>query len=201
LRLPRAGITVAVPDTMPLKIVQYGDPVLRKKGAPVTKFDARLARLADDMVEAMHAARGIGLAAQQVGLPVQLTVIDLRGSESPSSWLLDGATPPLELIMPMALVNPMVEATPKPTTVYEEGCLSFPDIHGDVVRPDHIRVEFQDTKGQRHVMECTGLLSRCIQHEVDHLHGVLYIDRMAKDVRDGLGEVLKKLKRANRPKR
>jgi peptide deformylase len=179
---------------MPLKIVHYGDPVLRKKGRPVRTFDAALARLADDMIEAMHAAAGIGLAAQQVGLPMQLCVIDLRLTDTPFSWVLDGASPPLDLVMPMILVNPVIEAEPKPTTTYEEGCLSFPGINGDVVRPDRITVRFQDVRGHAHEMKCTGLLSRCVQHEVDHLGGVLFIDRMTKRVVAELEDDLKKFK-------
>jgi peptide deformylase len=185
---------------MPLKIVQYGDPVLRKKGRPVAGFDAKLAKLAADMVETMHLAEGIGLAAQQIGLALQLCVIDLRGTETPSTWLLDGSSPPLDLIMPMALVNPTVEVVREPTTSYEEGCLSFPGVRGDVVRPDRARVRFQDVQGHIHELTCTGLLSRCVQHEIDHLNGVLFIDRMSKATLALLEESLKELKAGLRPK-
>ena len=188
-------------DTMALTIVHYGDPILKKKGTPVTVFDKKLAKLADDMVETMHEAEGIGLAAQQVGLAIQLCVIDLRPTESDFSYKLDGSSPPLDLIMPMALVNPVVEAVPEATDKYEEGCLSFPDIRGDVIRPDTIRVRFQDLHGQKHEMVCDGLLSRCVQHEVDHLNGVLFIERMSKAVLAKLEPQLKELKKASRPKK
>lgn len=183
---------------MPLKIVHYNDPILRKKGAPVTAFNATLKKLAEHMTEAMHAAEGIGLAAQQVGQALQLCVIDLRPAEAKFNWSYDGARLPLELFMPLALVNPEVAAVPEPETVYEEGCLSFPGIRGDVVRPDEITVKFKDVTGHAHVLQCDGLLARCVQHEVDHLNGVLYIDRMAKDVLALLEPELKALKKQTR---
>lgn len=188
-------------DTMALKIVHYGDPILKKKGQPIAEFDKKLAKLADDMVAMMHEAEGIGLAAQQIGLALQVCVIDLRPTESDFAYKLDGSSPPLDLIMPMALVNPVVEVVPEPTDKYEEGCLSFPEIRGEVVRPDTIRVRFQDVHGQKHEMICDGLLSRCIQHEVDHLNGVLFIERMSKAVLAKLEPQLKELKKASRPKK
>ena len=183
---------------MPLTIVRFNAPVLRKKGAKVTTFNAALAELAAGMVEAMHVAEGIGLAAQQVGHAIQLCVVDLRPAEAEFDWVYDGIRPPLELFMPLTLVNPEVSIVPEPTTVYEEGCLSFPQIRGDVVRPDEISVKFQDAAGHAHVLHCNGLLSRCVQHEVDHLNGVLYIDRMEKDVLATLEPELKALKKQTR---
>lgn len=183
---------------MPLKIVHFNHPVLRKKGAAVVRFDAALRQLAEDMVETMHEAHGIGLAAQQIGEAIQLCVVDLRETEAKFDWELDGARTPLDLIMPMALANPVIAAVPEPTTVYEEGCLSFPKITGDVVRPDAITVTFQDVGGQPHTLRCTGLLSRCIQHEADHLNGILFIDRMGKDVLTAIEPAVKALKKATR---
>jgi len=180
---------------MLLPIVHYGDPVLRKRGEPVTVFDVKLAKLADDMLATMHAARGIGLAAQQVGRAIQLCVVDLRDTESEFTYELDGRKPPVELIMPMAIVNPKIEAEPEPTTITDEGCLSFPEIRGDVVRPDRIWVHFQDVQGHLHTLTCNGLLSRCIQHEADHLNGVLFIDRMDKKTLAKLDPALKALKK------
>ncbi len=183
---------------MVLKIVHFNEPVLRKKGAKVTVFNKALGQLADDMIETMHEAEGIGLAAQQIGQAIQLCVVDLRPSEAEFDWEFDGARPPLELFMPMAIVNPELTVVPKPTTSYEEGCLSFPDIRGDVIRPDEVTVKFQDTAGHAHVLRCNGLLSRCIQHEVDHLNGVLYIDHMEKDVLALIDPELKALKKQTR---
>lgn len=183
---------------MLLKIVHFNEPVLRKKGAKVTAFNAALGRLAADMIETMHEAEGIGLAAQQVNQAIQLCVVDLRPAEAKFDWEYDGARLPLELFMPLILVNPAVTIVPEPETIYEEGCLSFPQIRGDVVRPDEITVKFQDAAGQAHVLRCNGLLSRCVQHEVDHLNGVLYIDRMDQEVLTLIDPELKALKKQTR---
>ncbi len=183
---------------MVLPIVQYNAPVLRQKGEPVTTFDSALARFAQDMIESMHAAGGIGLAAQQVGVARQICVIDLTGTSREFTWELDGAKAPLELIMPMALINPTFQVRPGDDTIYEEGCLSFPQIHGDVQRPDAINVSFQDLAGIRHTLVCDGLFARCIQHEVDHLNGVLFIDRMPKRVRQAIDADVKDLARRTR---
>ncbi len=183
---------------MVLPIVQYNAPVLRQKGEPVTTFDSALARFAQDMIESMHAAGGIGLAAQQVGVARQICVIDLTGTSREFTWELDGAKAPLELIMPMVLINPTFQVRPGDDTIYEEGCLSFPQIHGDVQRPDAINVSFQDLAGIRHTLVCDGLFARCIQHEVDHLNGVLFIDRMPKRVRQAIDADVKDLARRTR---
>jgi peptide deformylase len=183
---------------MPLTIVQFNEPILRKKGAKITAFNAALKHLAEEMIETMHAAEGIGLAAQQIGQAIQLCVIDLRPAESKFDWEYDGARPPLELFMPLTLVNPEVTVVPEPETIYEEGCLSFPHIRGDVVRPDEITVKFKDAAGHPHVLHCNGLLARCVQHEVDHLNGVLFIDHMEKDVLAELEPELKTLKKRTR---
>jgi peptide deformylase len=183
---------------MPLRIVQFNEPILRKKGVKISAFNAALKRLAEDMIDAMHGAEGIGLAAQQVGQAIQLCVVDLRPVEAKFDWEYDGTRPPLELFMPLALVNPEISVVPDPETVYEEGCLSFPQIRGDVVRPDEIAVKFKDTSGHAHVLRCTGLLARCIQHEVDHLNGILYIDHMDKETLAAIDPELKALKKRTR---
>lgn len=184
--------------SVPLPIVRYNDPVLRQKGAKVTKFDPALAALADDMVATMHAAEGIGLAAQQIGRALQLCVVDLRDAKRDFTWELDGAKPPLELFMPLALANPVVTALPSDETLYEEGCLSFPGIRGDVVRPDAVLVEFLDLSGVPHTLTCTGLLGRCVQHEADHLNGVLFIDLMDKKTRGNIDDAVKALAKETR---
>ncbi len=178
---------------MPLAIVHYNAPVLRQKGEPVTRFDADLAAFGTQMVATMHAARGIGLAAQQVGRAIQFCVLDLRDTDRDFSWELDGAQTPLELIMPMMMANPKVEILPSAKTSYEEGCLSFPEIRGDVSRPDLIRVTFQDVQGGSHTLLCNGLFGRCVQHEVDHLNGTLFIDRMDKGMRRKIERDIKAL--------
>ena len=167
---------------MDLEIVLYGEKILRQTGSPVEKFDSDLRELFDAMVVAMGKAEGIGLAAQQIGKALQFCVVDLRGMDPDFDYTYDGAKPPLDLIMPMAICNPRIDILDPRETVYEEGCLSFPDIRGDIDRPDWIRCTFQDIDGVDHVIECNGLLGRCIQHEVDHLNGVLFIDRMKRKV-------------------
>ena len=170
---------------MTLAIVQYNSPVLRKKGEKITAYDAALRKLAADMIDTMHAAPGIGLAAQQIGRAIQLCVVDLRKSDSEYSLTLDGLKQPPEVLMPLILANPVVAPVPGAAEeVFEEGCLSFPEIRGDVTRPEAITVTYNDERGGRHMMTCDGLLARCIQHEVDHLNGVLFIDYISKLKRD-----------------
>lgn len=184
---------------MPLRIVHYNEPVLRAKGEKVTVFDAALARLADEMIATMDDAGGIGLAAQQIGRALQFCVVDLRGSDAEFSYEIDGARPPLDLFMPLVIANPQITIQPgSPETTFEEGCLSFPKIRGDVVRPDAITVTFQDERGIPHTLTCDGLLSRCIQHEVDHLNGILFIERMDKKTRAKIDDEVKALAKETR---
>jgi len=180
---------------MALEIVHYGHHILHRQGKPVEAFDEALASLKTEMAQTMDAAAGIGLAAQQVGLALRFCVVDLRGVEIDFAYTLDGASPPLELFMPLGLCNPVVEVLePREKVVYEEGCLSFPDIRGDVERPDRIRCSFREVDGSPHVLECDGLLSRCIQHEVDHLNGVLFIERMRRGVLKKIQPAISQLK-------
>jgi peptide deformylase len=179
---------------MSLRIVHYNESVLHRKGVRITTFDNALAHLAQEMIATMHEAGGIGLAAQQVGRALQLCVVDLRDAEAKFNWKLDGAKPPLDLFMPMTIANPEITVVPgTDETVYEEGCLSFPKIRADVVRPDAITVKFQDEHGVPHTLACDGLFSRCIQHEVDHLNGVLFIERMDKKARASIDDAVKTL--------
>lgn len=179
---------------MALRIVHYNEPVLRRKGEKVSVFDSALARLKEEMVETMHQAAGIGLAAQQIGRALQFCVVDLRESDADFTWELDGKKLPLDLFMPLALANPQITVTRgTEETLYEEGCLSFPKIRGDVARPDAITVAFHDERGVPHTLRCDGLLSRCIQHETDHLNGVLFIDRMDKKTRGSIDDAVKAL--------
>lgn len=181
-----------------LEIVHYGNPILRKKGKPIAQFNDDLKRLGKDMIEAMQAAEGIGLAAQQVDLALRLCVVDLREGDWEFDYRLNGGVYPLDLIMPLVLINPEVTAIPDPVTTTSEGCLSFPEIHGDIDRPDRIDVRFKDLDGHDNHLSCNGLLSRCVQHEVDHLNGVLFIDRMRKSSLLEIEQDLKQLKKATR---
>jgi peptide deformylase len=187
---------------MSLEIVHYNDPVLRKKGEKITAFDEALASLADKMINTMHEARGIGLAAQQVGRPLQLFVVDLRGTEAEFEWNIDGAKTPLELFMPMVVANPKITVAKKtPTASLEEGCLSFPEIRGDVVRAESLTARFQDAAGLHHTLECTGLLARCVLHEADHVNGILFIDRMEKAARAAVDDAVKALAKSTKAAR
>ena len=178
---------------MLLPIVQYNDPILRKKGAKIEVFDASLDTLARDMVETMHAAPGIGLAAQQIGRALQLCVVDVSQVDDNFDWELDGTHPPLELIMPMVIANPEMTVHRVEKEIIEEGCLSFPGIRGDVERRDEITVKYQDAAGVPHHLICNGMFARCIQHEADHLNGVLFIDRMSKKTRALIEKKIKDL--------
>ena len=186
---------------MALRITQYGEPILRKVGKPITQFDDSLAELANDMIEAMYDANGIGLAAQQVGLALQFFVIDVRppeGEQASFDYRLDGKRPPLDLIMPMALANPKVSILDPHVETYEEGCLSFPEVRGKVDRPMGVRCKYQDVDGNPHVIEANGILGRCILHENDHLNGELFIDKMDKRDLQQMNSRIKKIKRNSR---
>ena len=195
-----APVKFAATLTMVLRVTQYGEPILRKKGSVVSSFDANLHALVNNMVETMHDYDGIGLAAQQVDQALLVCVVDVwtRGVEASFLYSLDGKTPPLELLMPMALINPQVRVLDDDTVTAEEGCLSFPGIYGNVDRPNHIEVTYQDINGSHHSLECDGLLGRVVQHEVDHLNGVLYIDHMEEATIKELNFELKKLRKQTR---
>lgn len=170
----------------------YGSQILRKKGDPVVEFGAALRRLADDMVETMRDANGIGLAAQQVGLAMQFFVVDLipsDGGEQDFDLVLDGRSVPAKVVMPMAFANAKIELLDREEWICSEGCLSFPKIFGEVSRCENIRVSFQDTEGTPHTLVCTGLLARCCQHENDHCQGIVFSDRM--EARDRLKNSVK----------
>ena len=165
---------------MILPIVKYGNPVLRQKGAVIAKVTPEIQQLVEDMIETMHDANGVGLAAQQVGKALQLAVIDIpTNSERPSRLWLAGKEADIQSIMPLVLVNPKIEITKK-KEIDEEGCLSFPGIGGDISRGFRVTVEYQDLEMKKCKFEAGGLLGRAVQHEVDHLNGILFIDKMTK---------------------
>jgi peptide deformylase len=166
---------------MSLRIRNFGDPILRQKGRAVEDFDDQLVQLSLDMLEIMHISEGIGLAAQQIGEALQFCVVEVPDHpDHPITCILDGKPLSPSLIMPIHMANPTIKALSSDEYYYEEGCLSFPGINADVARPDRILATYQDLDGVEHSLECDGLLARCIQHEVDHLNGVLFIDRMEK---------------------
>jgi peptide deformylase len=178
---------------MILKVVKYGEPALRKKGARIDAVTADIKKLIADMFETMYAYKGVGLAAQQVAVPLQLTVIDVRGvTDRPSSLELDGKPADVNDFMPLVLINPEVTAVGEPVPG-PEGCLSFPEIYGDITRPESVDVKAMNEKGKVIAFRCGGLLARAVQHETDHLNGILFIDRMEKKTKDELRPELDQL--------
>ena len=178
---------------MVLPVVKYGDPVLRQRGAPIAKLDDALRRLVADMFDTMYSAKGIGLAAQQVGQAVQLAVLDLRGvKDRPSQLWLQGHPADVDAFMPLVLINPVIRPVGDPQEG-PEGCLSFPEIYGEIVRPSEVEVSALNERGESFEFRAGGLLSRAIQHEVDHLNGLLFIDRMSTTVRNEVREEVDQL--------
>jgi peptide deformylase len=180
---------------MVLEIVKYGHPALRQKGAQVKKIDARIRQLAVDMLETMNEANGVGLAAQQVGVPIQLAVIDVAGVEDrPSTLSIDGKQVNIEEHMPLVLLNPELELDAE-REEGTEGCLSFPEITAEISRSRSVKVGATNLDGEKIVFEATGLLSRALQHEIDHLQGILFIDRMKSATRTALASRLKRMQK------
>jgi peptide deformylase len=180
---------------MILEILQYGDPILRTKGERIEKIDDRIRELVRNMIETMRAAHGVGLAAQQVGQPLQLTVLDISAVEDrPSTLKLSGRDVDPKSAMPIVLINPQIEVRGE-TEVGVEGCLSFPEITGDIERAQSVLVRAQTLEGEMFQIEASGLLARAIQHEHDHLHGILFIDRMSSAAKAALSSRLKRLQR------
>ena len=178
---------------MLLTVVRYGTPVLRQKGARIDVVTPTIKKLIGDMLETMYAHKGVGLAAQQVGLALQLTVLDVRGvTDRPSSLEVEGAPVDVAEFMPLVLMNPKITAAGKPVSG-PEGCLSFPEIFGEITRPDLVDVEALDKAGKMIQFRCGGLLARAVQHETDHLNGILFIDRMDKKTKDELRPDLEQL--------
>ncbi|HWC60377.1 MAG TPA: peptide deformylase [Verrucomicrobiae bacterium] len=171
---------------MILKVVKYGSPVLRKKGARVETITPDIKKLIDDMFETMYAYKGVGLAAQQIGQAVQITVIDVRGvTDRPSTMEIKGKPVDVEEHMPLALINPELTLVGEPVAG-PEGCLSFPEVFADITRPQFVDVKAMNEKGKMIEFRAGGLLSRAVQHEWDHLHGILFIDRMEKKTKEEL---------------
>jgi peptide deformylase len=171
---------------MTLPIVKYGHPALRQKGAVITSITPAIRQLIADMLETMYEHSGVGLAAQQVAQAVQLTVIDVReATDRPSTLELDGKPADVSAFMPLVLLNPVITPAGDPVAG-SEGCLSFPEIYGDIIRPAVVDVSGLNGEGQPIRFRCGGLLARAVQHEADHLNGILFIDRMNRETRASL---------------
>ena len=158
------------------KIVIEPDPILRKKSESLEKVDDKIRELLDDMLETMYAAPGIGLAAVQVGILKRIIVIDISKNKEKKT--------------PLFLINPEIISKSKKTSVYEEGCLSLPGHFAEIERPAECQIKFVDYNGKEKELLANGLLATCIQHEVDHLNGVLFIDYLSKLKKD---MIIKKL--------
>ena len=184
---------------MNLSILQYGDPVLRAKGDRIETIDDRIRELAANMIETMHAAHGVGLAAQQIGEALQLTVLDISAVEDdrPSTLKLDGQDVDPKTAMPLVLINPEIELGGE-TEPGVEGCLSFPEITGDIERAQSVTVRAQTLEGGAIQVEAGGFLARAIQHEGDHLNGILFIDRMRSAAKAALSSRLRRLQKETR---
>ncbi|CAH1437707.1 unnamed protein product [Lactuca virosa] len=163
----------------PLKIVLYPDPILRAKNKPVATFDENLKKLVDEMFDVMYKTDGIGLSAPQVGINVQLMVFNPVGERGEGEEIV--------------LVNPRVTRYSKKLAPFTEGCLSFPGINADVVRPEAVKVDAQDITGEKFSVGLSGLPARVFQHEFDHLEGVLFFDRMTAQVVDSIRTQLQEL--------
>jgi peptide deformylase len=180
---------------MILPILQYGDQTLRTKGNRIEEIDDRIRELAANMIETMHAAHGVGLAAQQIGEALQLTVLDVSAVEDrPSTLKLNDEAADPKSAMPLVLINPEIELRGE-TEVGVEGCLSFPEITGDIERAYSVLVRAQNLEGDTIQFEAGGLLARAIQHEHDHLHGILFIDRMRSAAKVALSGRLRRLQK------
>lgn len=178
-----------------LPILEIPDPRLRTISKPVERVDDDLRRLMDDMLETMYDAPGIGLAAIQVGVPSRVLVIDLQRRLEEDG---EGGEPKVvEVREPRYFVNPEILWESEEMGIYNEGCLSVPEMYGDVERPARIRARWRDYDGTLHEEEMDGLWATCLQHEMDHLDGILFVDHLSKLKRD---MILKKLAKAKKAK-
>jgi peptide deformylase len=161
------------------EILILPDRRLRQVGEPVKKIDAGIRTLVEDMFATMYAAPGIGLAATQIGIKKRVFTIDLAKKEEPKN--------------PRVFINPEIVWSSDETAIYEEGCLSIPETYSDVERPAQVKVKYLDLEGALHEVDANGLLATCLQHEIDHLNGVLFIDHLSKLKRD---RIIKKFTKA-----
>jgi peptide deformylase len=183
---------------MILPVLKFGHPVLRRKGARIESITPEITQLIADMVDTMHDAAGIGLAAQQVGRELQLTVLDVRGvKDRPSTLEWHGGPAEVEAFMPLVLINPELKPFGEPIPG-PEGCLSFPEIYEEIVRFASVEVSALNAQGERVQFKAGGLLSRAIQHEVDHLNAILFIDRMSSEAKKALKPELEELQAATK---
>ena len=184
---------------MSLELTYYGHPALRTKGSRIKNIDAEIFDLADQMIEAMYEYDGCGLAAQQVGRSLQMAVIDVMPAieKRPSRAWKNGKSLDVEELMPLVLINPEIIPIGKKTVLGPEGCVSIPGIYADVRRPSRVKIRYQSLDAEILEIEAEGLLARAAMHEVDHLHGILFIDYLSAKELEEYQPLLKKLHRKN----
>ncbi len=183
---------------MVLDIVQYPAPVLRQKGEVITEVTEELRQLASDMMETMEDAHGVGLAAQQVGHPIQMAIVDVSYDEECVTYCrVNGQDTKLEDICPLVFINPYIEPVGEKESE-SEGCLSFPDIRADVIRKGEVVAKVTTLDGEELIIETDGLFARALQHEIDHLFGKLFIDRMSSARKLKLKKRLKEMQEGYR---
>jgi peptide deformylase len=168
-------------------LVILPDPVLRQVSKPVERFDSDLRKFSAHMLDTMYDAPGIGLAAIQIGEPLRMLVIDLAKEDEPKA--------------PQIFINPKIVSSSDERSIYEEGCLSIPDYYAEVERPAEVRVSYVDLDGKSHEVIADGLLATCLQHEIDHLNGVLFIDHISRLKREMVMKKFKKLAKDRPPSR
>ena len=184
-KLPSSEETIVTPEVVAparkiYNVVKYGDPVLEKPGATITKFDAALEELAEDMFATMYAAQGVGLAAPQIGKSIRIAVVDVTGGKNPEAKIV--------------LVNPQITHA-EGEKREEEGCLSIPGFRGYVVRPQFVTVKAQNAKGETFEIRGEDLLARAFCHEIDHLNGILFLAHLGMLKRDLIRRKIKKLRK------
>ncbi len=178
---------------MILEITQYGNPILRKKCSNVEAVDDDVRKLADDMIETMEDAHGVGLAAPQIDKDIRMAVVDVSHDPECVSFLkVNGADAKMEDVMPLVFINPELELD-GPREIETEGCLSIRDIQAKVKRPSIVRASLPQLDGSVLEIEADGLLARALQHEVDHLNGILFVDRISPAAKVSVKRKLKRL--------
>lgn len=183
------------------RLTKFGESILKKKALPVESFDEELKSLSADLVDTLYEENGLGLAAPQIDVQKRVFAIDMRrrsDDSAPCDFTIDGKTLPLDIAMPLIAVNPQVEEIGDYIELAEEGCLSFPGIFAEVERSAEVKMTYRDIQGAEHVLVCSGLFARCVQHENDHLDGICFVDRLTPRQLFKIEPKLKRLRRQTR---
>ena len=176
-----------------MKIVNYGQEILENPTQQVTEFEEELIKFTDNMISTMKSSNGVGLAAPQVGDNRRICVVDLGVTEG---FVYDGEKVLTDDYYPLVLINPEIKVVSEAKSIMNEGCLSFPGVSLEIKRPSIIKLTFQDIQGNNRIVECAGGLARCIQHEVDHLDGVLF-NKRTKKIKNKDAKLIRKIKSEN----